>query len=90
MPIIIVVVIIAGAVYVWSMFRAKLFIQASTFLMYMSRPDVTPEIANGIALSIDLFAAKELAPGARHHCQELFNGQQLALISEARLRGFRG
>jgi len=83
-------VLIFAAFWWWSMIRGRLFVRASTYLMYMTRPDATPELCNGVALSLDHFAAKELMPGALYHCRELFNGHQLALISEARLQGFRG
>jgi len=90
MPIIIGLVLAFAAFYWWTMLRAKLFVQASTYLLQLDISGLSPEHANRLALSIDLYAAKALTQGALCHCQELFCGKQLALISEARLRGFRG
>ncbi|TGU70314.1 hypothetical protein E4633_19190 [Geomonas terrae] len=71
-------------------FRGKITVRASTYLIMLSLPDATPESANKLALSIDTYAAKELLPGTLSHLNEMFNGSHLALISEARLRGFHG
>lgn len=90
MAILIIIALAFAAFWWWSMIRGRLLVRASTYLMHMTRPDATPELCNGLALSIDLHAAKELMPGSLYHCRELFNGHQLSLISEARLRGFRG
>lgn len=90
MPFVLGLVIAFAAFWYWSMIRGRLLVRASTYLMSLERPDATPELANRLALSIDHYATKELMQGSLFHCQEVFNGRQLALISEARLRGFRG
>lgn len=70
--------------------RGRLTVRASRYLMALSQPDATPELANRLALSIDTYAAKQLLPETRYHLNEVFNGNRLALISEARLQGFSG
>lgn len=90
MPFILGVVFVFAAFWYWSLLRGRLLVRASTYLMHMERPDATPELCNRLALSVDLYAAKQLAPGALYHCREVFGGHQLALISEARLQGFIG
>jgi len=90
MTILIILALAFAAFWYWSLLRGRLLVRASAYLTHMKRPDATPELCNRLALSIDLYAAKELMPGSLFHCQELFNGRQLALISEARLQGFRG
>lgn len=70
--------------------RGKLTARASTYLIALEQPDATQLFANKLALSIDTYAAKELLPGTIYHLNEVFNGNKLALISEARLRGFIG
>lgn len=70
--------------------RGKLVVRASTYLMALSRPDTTLEMANTLAASIDFYAAYQLRAAALYHLNDAYNGSRLAMISEARLRGFRG
>lgn len=70
--------------------RGRLTVRASTYLMALSQPNATPELCNRLALSIDTYAAKQLLPETRYHLNSVFNGNSLALISEARLQGFIG
>lgn len=75
---------------VFFVLRGKLTVQASTYLLALAQHEATPEMANRTAQSIDTYAALQLIAGALHHSNEVFNGSRLALISEARLCGFRG
>lgn len=70
--------------------RGKITVRASTYIMALAQHDATPEIANRLAFSIDSYAAYQLRPAALYHLNEAYSGSRLAMISEARLRGFRG
>lgn len=70
--------------------RGKITVRASTYLMAIAQNDATPETANRLAFSIDSYAAYQLRTAALYHLNEAYSGSRLAMISEARLRGFRG
>lgn len=70
--------------------RGKITVRASTYLMALAQTDTTPETANRLAFSIDSYAAYHLRTAALYHLNEVYNGSRLAMISEARLKGFRG
>lgn len=70
--------------------RGKVTVRASTYLMALAQTNTTPETANRLAFSIDSYAAYHLRAAALHHLNETYKGSRLALISEARLRGFTG
>lgn len=78
------------ALFGFLVLRGRLTVRASSYLLAMSRPNATPELCNRLALSIDAYAAKQLLPETRYYLNEFFNGNRLALISEARLQGFMG
>jgi hypothetical protein len=79
-----------GSVWFLTVLRGRLVVRASTYLMALSQEDATTISANRLASSIDTYAANQLRHGAMFHVNEVFNGSRLALISEARLRGFNG
>ncbi len=70
--------------------RGKITVRASTYLMALAEADATPEAANRLAFSIDSYAAYQLRSSAIYHLNEVYSGSRLAMISEARLRGFAG
>jgi len=71
--------------------RGKVTIRASTYLMALdTQADTTPETANRLAFSIDSYAAYQLRTAALYHLNQAYSGSRLAMISEARFRGFRG
>jgi hypothetical protein len=90
MSLILCLVLAAGGFWYWTLIRGRRFVRASIYLMYMEHPDATPELCNKRALSVDTYAAQQLTPGALVHCQEMFGGIRVALVSEARLQGFNG
>lgn len=90
MPFILGVVFVFAAFWYWSLLRGRLLVRASTYLMHMERPGATPELCNKLAFSIDFYSTSRQTQSALHHARVAFGGHQLALISEARLRGFCG
>lgn len=84
-------VLAGGGLWYWALIRGRRFVRAHVYLMYLDGAEgATPEICNRRALSVDTYAAKQLAPVALYHCQEVYGGIRIALVSEARLRGFSG
>lgn len=79
-----------GAIWFLVVLRGRLIVRASTYLMALQQDGATTASANRLASSIDSFAANQLRNGAMYHVNEVFNGSRLAMISEARLRGFKG
>jgi len=70
--------------------RGRLLVRAATYIMALQQDGATTDSANRVASSIDSFAANKLRSWAMTHVYESFSGSRLALISEARLRGFNG
>jgi len=69
--------------------NGKLTVRASTYLVLLHSGSTQMD-ANRAALSIDTYAAKGLMLGALQHVASSYNGIRLALISDARLKGFLG
>lgn len=77
---------------VWWYFKLKgrRLARAYTYLVILKRPGSTVESSNWVAFSIDMYGANQIKQAIRDHVNEVFNGNQPALIAEARAQGFRG
>jgi len=89
---VLIAVLAVAVIGVWRHFRLKerRIARAFTFLAILKRDGSTVDSSNRMALTIDMFAANQLKPRTTLHIDEVFNGNHLALISEARAQGFRG
>lgn len=81
----IVTVVIIGGLWWLSISRASLAVRAYVYLAEVNGGN-TAEEANLIAARIDTHAASSLAPSAMEYAR--MTGGQLAMISQARQRGF--
>lgn len=88
MEIIIISAIALVAVFVYSMKRGTKAVQAYVYLAARSEGRSEME-ANDIALRIDTHSAGALNDAMRIFCKNCYGGQQLAMISSARLDGFK-
>ena len=70
-------------------FRGRLTVRAAGYIIAIE-DGATPYEANAFASSIDSFAATKRMPEVMTCVQQMYGGSKLALISEARLMGYRG
>ncbi|MVW80119.1 hypothetical protein [Bordetella sp. 02P26C-1] len=89
MEIAILTVIVIIALIFFSMSRGKKAVQAYVFLAARGEGKSEAE-ANDIARRIDTHSAAALNNAMRTFCHHCYGGQQLAMISSARLDGFSG
>ncbi len=88
MEIVIFVIAAIVAMFIFSMSRGKKAVKAYVYLA--ARSEGVSEIdANDIACRIDTYRAGQLNGSMRVFAQHCFGGKQLAMISSARLDGFR-
>lgn len=80
------------ALVIWRnyMLKERRAARAYTYLVILSREGSTEASSNRIALSIDLYAAKQLKQEIALHVNERYRGSLPALMSEAQSKGFRG
>jgi hypothetical protein len=89
MEVVILSVIAVVAVFVFLMKRGVKAVQAYVYLA--ARLDGKSELeANDIALRIDTHSAGHLNDAMRLFCHHSYGSRQLAMISSARLDGFKG
>ncbi len=85
---IVVIVMAAIGLFIFSMNRGKKAVRAYVYLA--ARNDgASEQDANDIALRIDTHRAGQLNGTMREFVKRCYGGQQLAMISDARLDGFR-
>lgn len=89
MKIVLILALLIGAAWYYASLRGRLTVRAYTYLSELSYGG-TEEAANKLALSIDLHAASKLSGIAMEHVKYTYAGNQSAMISHARLKGFRG
>ncbi|ENU36636.1 MULTISPECIES: hypothetical protein [Acinetobacter] len=89
MEVVILTVIAIIAAFAFLMKRGVKAVQAYVYLA--ARLDGKSEAeANDIALRLDTHSAGHLNDAMRLFCQHCYGGRQLAMISGARLDGFKG
>lgn len=85
------IVLVIGLVALWMYAgsRGRLTVRAFIYLSELSAGRAEEE-ANKTALSVDSNAASKFSSVTRNYVKMFYGGKQLDLISEARLKGFRG
>ena len=83
-------VIVAAVIglFIFSMNRGKKAVRAYIYLAARS-DGASEQDANHIALRVDTRRASQLNGAMREFVNRCYSGQQLAMISDARLYGFR-
>lgn len=88
MEVLIISVIAIAVTFVFLMKRGTKAVQAYVYLAARSEGRSEVE-ANNIALRIDTHSAGSLNDAMRIFCRHCYGGRQLAMISGARLDGFK-
>lgn len=88
MEIILIVVAVAAALFVFSITRGKKAVKAYVYLAARSEGN-SELVANDIASRIDAHRAGQLNAAMLEFAGQCYNGKQLAMISDARCDGFR-
>lgn len=89
MEVVIFSVVAIVAAFIFLMKRGAKAVQAYVYLAARSEGKSEFE-ANDIALRIDTHSAGALNDAMRTFCNHCYGGKQLAMISSARLDGFKG
>ncbi|TLX70489.1 hypothetical protein FAS41_27885 [Pseudomonas nicosulfuronedens] len=88
MEIIALIVVVAAGLFIFAMSRGKKAVRAYIYLAARSE-GASVEEANELASRIDTHRAGQLNTAMRQFILQCYNGQQLPMISDARLDGFK-
>lgn len=77
---------------IWRHFRTREIraARAYTYLALLGREGSSEEVANRMALTTDMFAARQLKREIALHVDSAYSGSLPAMISAAKSKGFRG
>ena len=87
MKVLLCLALLVGAVWYYAVSRGRLTVRAYTYLNALASGNT--EEANQLARRVDSYAAGRMSEIAMDHVKYAYAGNQSAMISRARLKGFR-